>query len=89
MVTYLQNGKVIPQKVYEDWALLVLRFGNKSVLLWDNKGMGATARAQSPTLRGLLFTQVSLFLLTYSERYEILINVVSTLSFSNTTMMSH
>ena len=89
MVTYLQNGKVIPQKVYGIWALLVLRFGNKSVSLWDNKGMGATARAKSPTLRGLLFTQVSLFLLTYSERYEILINVVSTLSFSNTTMMSH
>ena len=89
MVTFDQNGKVIPQKVYEDWALLVLRFGNKSVLLWDNKGMDEIVRAQSPTLRGLLFTQVSLFLLTYSERFVILINVVSTLSFSNTTMMSH
>jgi len=31
MVTYPQNGKVIPQKVYDDWALLILRFGNKSV----------------------------------------------------------
>lgn len=64
MVTFDQNGKVIPQKVYEDWALLVLRFGNKSVSLWDNKGMGAIARAQSPTLRGLLFTQIRPFLLT-------------------------
>lgn len=51
--------------------------------------MDEIVRAQSPTLRGLLFTQVFLFLLTYSERYEILIIVVSTLSFSNTTMMSH
>ena len=64
MVTFDQNGKVIPQKVYDTWALLILRFGNKSVSLWDNKGMGATARAKSPRLRGLFFTQVSLFLLT-------------------------
>ena len=89
MVTFDQNGKVMPQKVYEDWALLVLRFGNKSVSLWDNKGMGATARAQSPTLRGLLFTQVSPVLLTYSERYEKLFFMSSTFSFSNTTMTYH
>lgn len=89
MVTYFQNGKVIPQKVYDAWALLILRFDNKSVSLWDNKGMGATARAKSPTLRGLLFTQVLPFLLTYSERYEKLFFMSSTLSFSNTTMTYH
>jgi hypothetical protein len=85
MVTFCQNGKVIPQKVYGAWALLILRFGNKSVSLWDNKGMGATARAKSPRLRGLFFTQVSLFLLTYSERYEKLTFMSSTFSSSNTT----
>jgi hypothetical protein len=89
MVTFCQNGKVIPQKVYESWALFKLPFAEKSVPLWDNRGMGATARAKSPRLRGLLFTQVSLFLLTYSERFEILNPVASTFSFSNITYLAH
>lgn len=89
MVTYPQNGKVIPQKVYDAWALLVLRFGNKSVSLWDNKGMDEIVRAKSPRLRGLFFTQVLPFLLTYSERYEKLFFMSSTFSFSNTTMTYH
>ena len=85
MVTFDQNGKVIPQKVYESWALFKLPFAKKSVPLWDNRGMGATARAKSPRLRGLFFTQIRPFLLTYSERYEKLTSMLSTFSTSNTT----
>ena len=61
MVTDLANVKPFPQKVYLPWGILVLPVRRKSVSLWNNKGMGATARAKSPRLRGLFFTLFSLF----------------------------